>query len=214
MKNVETERKFLVRDSSYKSLSVKSFRIKQGYIAHDGGNTVRVRIRDHQGFLTIKGPSYDGISRFEWEREIPLEDAEALCTLCNGGFIDKTRYLVPAVSVGSAGDESCVASAKLLAEQDSSPVDIAKVTMEPAGEDFCFAIKKADASQKSSPAGTVRFFEVDEFYGDNEGLVMAEIELEKPDEPFERPAWLGEEVTGDRRYYNSHLLLHPYKSWK
>ncbi|MCR4568787.1 MAG: CYTH domain-containing protein, partial [Bacteroidales bacterium] len=91
MKNVETERKFLVRDDSYKSQAVKSFRIKQGYISHDGGNTVRVRIRDNQGFLTIKGPSYDGISRFEWEKEIPLEDAEALCTLCKGGFIDKTR---------------------------------------------------------------------------------------------------------------------------
>lgn len=59
-----------------------------------------------------------------------------------------------------------------------------------------------------------RYFEVDEFHGDNDGLVMAEIELKKPDEPFDRPAWLGEEVTGDRRYYNSHLLLSPYKSWK
>ena len=158
MKNVETERKFLIQDNSYKSQAVKSFRIKQGYLAHDGGNTVRVRIRDNEGFLTIKGPSYDGISRFEWEKEIPLEDAEALCNLCRGGFIDKTRYLVP--------------------------------------------------------AGAGRCFEVDEFHGDNEGLVMAEIELEKPDEPFDRPAWLGEEVTGDRRYYNSHLLLNPYKNWK
>ena len=178
MKNVETERKFLVRDSSYKSLAVKSFRIKQGYIAHDGGNTVRVRIRDHQGFLTIKGPSYDGISRFEWEREIPLEDAEALFALCNGGFIDKTRYLVP------------------------------------ADADFCEASAFSLAKQKSASASSQKYFEVDEFYGDNEGLVMAEIELEKPDEPFYRPAWLGEEVTGDRRYYNSHLLLYPFKSWK
>lgn len=178
MKNVETERKFLVRDDSYKSQAVKSFRIKQGYISHDGGNTVRVRIRDNQGFLTIKGPSYDGISRFEWEKEIPLEDAEALCTLCKGGFIDKTRYIVP------------------------------------AGEDFCEASAFFLAKQKSSPVGTLRYFEVDEFHGDNEGLVMAEIELEKPDEPFDRPAWLGEEVTGDRRYYNSHLLLNPFKSWK
>ena len=188
MKNVETERKFLVRDNSYKSQAVKSFRIKQGYIAHDGGNTVRVRIRDNQGFLTIKGPSYDGISRFEWEREISLEDAEALCTLCRGGFIDKIRYIVPA--------------------------ETSKNANESAGEDFCFAKKKADASQKSSPAGSSRYFEVDEFFGDNEGLVMAEIELEKPDEPFDRPAWLGEEVTGDRRYYNSHLLQYPFKNWK
>ena len=158
--HIETERKFLVKDSSYKQFAVKSFRIKQGYIAHDGGNTVRVRIRDHEGFLTIKGPSLDGISRYEWEREIPLQEAEELLLLCKGGTIDKTRYLVP--------------------------------------EGTC-------------PSG--RFFEVDEFYGENEGLVMAEIELENPDEPFERPSWLGEEVTGDRRYYNSHLLRYPFKSW-
>ena len=188
MKNVETERKFLVRDNSYKSQAVKSFRIKQGYIAHDGGNTVRVRIRDNEGFLTIKGPSYDGISRFEWEKKIPLEDAEALCTLCRGGFIDKTRYIIPA--------------------------ETTKAAKEQAGEGLCFAEKKADASHKSSPVCSPRYFEVDEFYGDNEGLVMAEIELEKPDEPFDRPAWLGEEVTGDRRYYNSHLLLNPYKKWQ
>ena len=111
MKNVETERKFLVRDDSYKSQAVKSFRIKQGYISHDGGNTVRVRIRDNQGFLTIKGPSYDGISRFEWEKEIPLEDAEALCTLCHGGFIDKTRFIVP------AGEDFCFAKKKADASQ-------------------------------------------------------------------------------------------------
>ena len=71
----EIERKFLVRDGRFKALSVQSYRIRQGYIAHDGGNTVRVRIRDRQGFLTVKGPSRDGISRYEWEREIPLADA-------------------------------------------------------------------------------------------------------------------------------------------
>jgi CYTH domain-containing protein len=155
--HIETERKFLVKDSSFKQLAVKAYRIKQGYIAHDGGNTVRVRIRDAQGFLTIKGPSMNGISRFEWEREIPLQEAEELFLLCRGGAIDKTRYLVP--------------------------------------------------------AGAGKYFEVDEFYGDNEGLVMAEIELDSPDQPFERPAWLGEEVTGDPRYYNSYLLHHPYKHW-
>lgn len=204
MKNVETERKFLVRDSSYKSQAVKSFRIKQGYIAHDGGNTVRVRIRDHQGFLTIKGPSYDGISRFEWEREISLEDAEALCSLCHGGFIDKTRYIVP------AGDDSCSADNYADATQELSPA----CTKESADEDFCEASAFFSAKQKSSSADSHKYFEVDEFYGDNKGLVVAEIELEKPDEPFDRPAWLGEEVTGDRRYYNSHLLRYPFKSWK
>ena len=57
-------------------------------------------------------------------------------------------------------------------------------------------------------------FEVDEFHGDNEGLVFAELELKSPDEPFARPDWLGKEVTGDVRYYNSYLSEHPYRSWK
>ena len=159
--HIEKERKFLVKDSRFKELSVKSYRIRQGYIAHQGGNTVRVRIRDNEGFLTIKGPSGNGgLSRFEWEKQIPLADAEELFLLCRGGSIDKTRYLVPA---GHA------------------------------------------------PAG--KYFEVDEFYGDNAGLVMAEIELDAPDEAFGKPDWLGEEVTGDHRYYNSHLLDNPYRLW-
>ncbi len=155
--HIETERKFLVKDLSFKDLAIRSYEIRQGYVAHDGGNTVRVRIRDKQGFLTIKGPSLNGISRYEWEREIPLEDARELFLLCRDGSIEKTRYIVP------------------------------------DGE---------------------KFFEVDVFYGENEGLVMAEIELERPDEPFERPDWLGREVTGDRRFYNSHLLRNPFKLWR
>lgn len=156
--NIETERKFLVRDDSFKAEAVRTLRIRQGYIAHEAGKTVRVRIADDRGYLTIKGPSSNGISRLEWEREIPLQDAEDLMELCSDGRIDKTRFIVPA----SGG----------------------------------------------------RKFEVDEFYGDNEGLVMAEIELGSEDEAFVRPAWLGEEVTGDRRYYNSHLLTYPFKAWK
>ncbi|MBR1570111.1 MAG: CYTH domain-containing protein [Bacteroidales bacterium] len=158
--NIETERKFLVKDDSYKSQAIRSYRIKQGYIAHDSGNTVRVRIRDNEGFLTIKGPSANGISRQEWERPIPLEDVRELFLLCKPGVIDKTRWLVPEGTV---------------------------------------------------PAG--RFFEVDEFHGENEGLVMAEIELGRADEPFRSPAWLGQEVTGDKRYYNAQLSRHPYKEW-
>ena len=161
--NIETERKFLVKDSSYKAAAIKSYHICQGYIAHDSGNSVRVRIRDKQGFLTIKGPSADGISRQEWEREIPLEDAKELFLLCKPGSIDKIRWIVPAVPAGTA---------------------------------------------------PTLYFEVDEFFGENEGLVMAEIELSQPDEPFERPEWLGQEVTGDRRYYNAQLCQHPFKSWK
>lgn len=157
--NIETERKFLVRDEGFKAQAVKTLRIKQGYIAHDAGRTVRVRIADDKGYLTIKGPSMNGgISRFEWEREIPLQDAEDLMLLCKDGKIDKKRFIIPA-----AGG---------------------------------------------------RKFEVDEFYGDNEGLVMAEIELGSEDEAFVKPEWLGEEVTGDKRFYNSHLLTYPYKDWK
>ena len=60
----------------------------------------------------------------------------------------------------------------------------------------------------------IHTFEVDEFHGDNEGLIMAEVELSAPDEPYEKPDWLGPEVTGDRRYYNSYLTKNPYKIWK
>ena len=155
--HTETERKFLVLSDAFKAEAVASHRITQGYIARDNGNSVRVRIKDNTGILTIKGPSADDISRTEWEIEIPLADAEALLKLCHGGIIDKTRYIVPEASG--------------------------------------------------------RVFEVDEFYGDNEGLVMAEIELENASDPFEKPSWLGREVTGDRHYYNSYLSLHPYKTW-
>ena len=155
--HTETERKFLVLSDAFKAQAVASHRIRQGYIARDNGNSVRIRIKDSTGILTIKGPSADDISRTEWEIEIPLADAEALLKLCHGGIIDKTRYIVPEASG--------------------------------------------------------RVFEVDEFYGDNEGLVMAEIELDNASDPFEKPSWLGQEVTGDRHYYNSYLSLHPYKTW-
>jgi len=116
-----------------------------------------VRIRDQQGFLTIKGPSPDGgLSRYEFEQEIPLSDAEQLILLCESGVIDKTRWLV-----------------------------------------------------KSGP----HTFEVDEFHGDNAGLVVAEVELSFQTETFAKPAFIGEEVTGDRRYYNSQLCSNPFCRW-
>ena len=133
--NIETERKFLVLDDSYKAQAVESHRIRQGYIAHDMGRSVRVRILDDKGILTVKGPFIGVGSRPEWEKEISLKEAEELFQLCKPGSIDKTRWIVP------------------------------------AGE---------------------RKFEVDEFHGDNEGLVMAEIELKSQDEAFGRPSWLGE----------------------
>lgn len=152
----EIERKFLVvgefRDQAY-----SHSRIRQGYISSGNGKTVRVRIRDDRGYLTIKGPSDQaGLARYEFETEISLSDAEDLMKLCEPGIIDKTRYLV------RSGDH---------------------------------------------------VFEVDEFYGDNEGLVMAEVELHSEDEAFQKPAFIGPEVTGDRRYYNAHLRRNPYKLW-
>ena len=155
--NIETERKFLVKDEGFKAQAVENHRIRQGYIAHDDGRTVRVRMWDDKGVLTIKGPSMDGgLSRYEWERELTREEAEDLFLLCKPGMVDKTRWIIP------------------------------------AGE---------------------RKFEVDEFHGENEGLVMAEIELGSEDETFERPSWLGKEVTGDKRYYNSYLARNPFKTW-
>lgn len=153
----EIERKFLVT-GEYKSQAFAHSRIVQGYICSARGRTVRVRLRDGRGYLTIKGASdAAGMSRYEWEKEISREEAEELMKLCEKGVIDKTRYLV---RTGS------------------------------------------------------HVFEVDEFYGDNEGLVMAEVELASEDEPFDRPAFIGREVTGDVQYYNSQLMKHPYREWK
>ncbi|MBR4809420.1 MAG: CYTH domain-containing protein [Bacteroidales bacterium] len=147
---LETERKFLVT-GDFKRESFLAVRIKQAYLCSAPGRTVRVRIKGDRGFLTIKGAGNEsGASRFEWEKEIPLADADALMELAEPGLIDKTRYL----------------------------------------------IRNTDG---------LHTWEVDEFHGANEGLVLAEIELGREDEPFDRPSWLGEEVTGDPRYYNSTL---------
>ncbi|WP_228852811.1 CYTH domain-containing protein [Aegicerativicinus sediminis] len=59
-----------------------------------------------------------------------------------------------------------------------------------------------------------KLFEIDEFYGENEGLVIAELELKSKDELFNLPSWIGEEVTGDQKYYNANLITNPYKNWK
>lgn len=158
MKDIEIERKFLVKDGRYKELAFASSRIRQGYICSGHGRTVRVRIRDARGYLTIKGPSTNGgLSRYEFEKEITLDEAEHLMLLCEPGLIDKTRYLV--------------------------------------------------RSGKHT-------FEVDEFYGENEGLVIAEVELDYEDEPYEKPDFIGEEVTGNKRYYNSYLRLNPFTRWE
>ncbi|MDD4385355.1 MAG: CYTH domain-containing protein [Bacteroidales bacterium] len=152
----EIERKFLVK-GEFKPLSNKQTRITQGYLSSVPERTVRVRIKGDKGFITIKGiGSQSGASRYEWEKEIPVEEVNELLKICEPGVIDKIRYLV---TVGK------------------------------------------------------HTFEVDEFFGDNQGLTVAEIELNSEDEAFQKPSWLGDEVTGDAKYYNSMLMKNPYTKW-
>ena len=153
----ETERKYLVLNDNYKAEAYQSSLIKQGYLSSHQERTVRVRIMGDKGFLTIKGASDDlGVSRYEWELEIPVPEAEELLNICEPGTIEKIRYNV------HCGNH---------------------------------------------------IFEVDEFLEENLGLVVAEIELLHQDESFLRPQWLGLEVTGDLRYYNSALSKNPYSRW-
>ena len=154
---LEIERKFLVA-GDFKPFANKATRIIQGYLSSVPERTVRVRIKDDKGFLTVKGTSSkSGTTRFEWEKEIPVEEAQELIAICESGVIDKTRYVVE------------------------------------AGR---------------------HIYEIDEFHGDNQGLIVAEIELASEDETFAKPQWLGKEVTGDTRYYNSMLMKNPYRNWK
>ncbi|MGS2763377.1 CYTH domain-containing protein [Sinomicrobium sp. M5D2P9] len=154
---VEIERKFIVGSEKYKEEAQRAIRIVQGFLNTHPERTVRVRIKGNKGFITVKGKSGEnGLSRFEWEKEIPVAEVEALLPLCEKGVIEKIRHEI-----------------------------------------------------KAGP----HLIEVDEFLGDNTGLVIAEIELASEDEDFYRPAWLGEEVTGDVRYYNSQLSKKPYTTW-
>ncbi|WP_269685980.1 CYTH domain-containing protein [Flavobacterium lacustre] len=154
---IEIERKFLVSSDAFKTEAFKENTIAQGYLSSVPERTVRVRIKGDKGFLTIKGiSSASGLSRFEWEKEIPVEEAKKLLLLCEKGVIDKTRF---EVKVGN------------------------------------------------------HIFEVDEFHGENKGLTVAEVELQSETETFEKPDWLGEEVTNDNRYYNAYLSNHPFTGW-
>ncbi|NJB71301.1 CYTH domain-containing protein [Saonia flava] len=155
---IEIERKFLVNSHAYKKEATSKNLIVQGFLNTHPNRTVRVRINGDFGYLTVKGKSNEtGTSRFEWEKEIEVDEAKSLLNLCEEGVLEKTRYLVPV---------------------------------------------------------NQHMFEVDEFFGDNKGLVVAEVELSSENEFFEKPNWLGEEVTGDIKYYNSQLSLKPYKLWK
>jgi CYTH domain-containing protein len=148
---IEIERKFLVKDDSYKAQAIRHYEIVQGYICKEPGKTIRVRIRDNKAFLTIKSSRvYAGIARFEWEKEIDVAEAKQLLQIALPGLIEKTRWIVP----------------------------------EGNGLDW----------------------EVDEFHGKHEGLVIAEIELEDEQQTFNKAAFIGEEVTGDPRYYNANMI--------
>ena len=156
--NQEIERKFRVKDDSYKALSTGHVRIRQGYLALNERCSVRVRLWDDQGYITIKGKAAAGhLARFEWEKPIPKEDAEALLNLAVSGFIDKIRWLVPLTETLTC--------------------------------------------------------EVDEFLGANQGLVLAEIELPDEHADYPTPAFLGEEVSHDPRFFNSYLSRVPYTTW-
>ncbi|WP_347373542.1 CYTH domain-containing protein [Aequorivita sp. Q41] len=153
----EIERKFLITSAAFKKEAHKRTRIVQGFLNTHPERTVRVRIKGEEGFITVKGKANKaGLSRFEWEKQISLLEAEELLGLCEQGSIEKTRY-----------------------------------------EIFYGA----------------HTFEVDDFMGENKGLIIAEIELKSETESFSKPDWLGKEVTGDVKYYNSQLSKNPYRSW-
>lgn len=152
---IEIERKFLVRDDSWRNGAVGT-EYRQGYLAALPHCSVRVRVADGQAWLTIKSGD-SGPRRQEYEYPVPMDDADGLLALCQPAMISKTRYLVP-----------------------------------------CGAHR----------------WEIDEFHGENSGLVVAEIELADEDESFEKPRWLGKEVSDDVRYYNAALSSRPYRLWK
>lgn len=152
----EIERKFLLKNDSWRTEANEGSMIRQGYLAGTGKSSIRVRVSGEKANINIKSATLD-VTRQEYEYTIPLSEAnEILDTLCEGPLIEKTRYHV---------------------QHDD------------------------------------HLWEVDEFYGDNQGLVVAEIELNSADENFERPDWVGEEVSDDTRYYNVCLVKHPYKDW-
>ena len=154
---VEIERKFFVTSDAFKVTAFAQHEIAQGYLNSMPERTVRVRIKGDKGYLTIKGKGTEsGMSRFEWENEIPVSEAKLLLDLCESGVIMKTRF---EIKVGN------------------------------------------------------HIFEVDEFSGENKGLILAEIELQSETEPFDIPSWLGLEVTNDNRYYNSYLSQNPFCRW-
>ena len=158
---MEIERKYLVTSDCYKELAVARYHIRQGYISREKTGTVRVRITDDKAYLTIKGkPAAGHFARYEWEKEIDVQEAEELMKLCQGTVIDKTRWIVPAET----------------------------------GDNLQLTVDNLQL-----------IWEVDEFHGKHEGLVVAEIELDNEEQSFEKPDFIGDEVTHDPRYYNANM---------
>ncbi len=158
---MEIERKYLVTSDCYKKLAVARYHIRQGYISREKTGTVRVRITDDKAYLTIKGkPAAGHFARYEWEKEIDVQEAEELMKLCQGTVIDKTRWIVPAEIV------------------DNLQLTVDNLQL---------------------------IWEVDEFHGKHEGVVVAEIELDNEEQSFEIPDFIGDEVTHDPRYYNANM---------
>lgn len=155
---IETERKFLLKNSNWKNQKpyAAPALIRQGYLNTAAERTVRVRIKDQEGFLTIKGLT-SGFSRQEFEYPVPLGDAQSLLRMCEGPLIEKTRHFI---------------------------------------------------------IHGHQLWEIDVFFGENEGLIMAEAELEREDQKLEIPDWIGKEVTQDKRYYNSGLSRYPFQKWE
>ncbi len=154
---IEIERKFLVKSDKYKSEAFKVQLLSQAYLNNSPEKSVRIRIVDNEGFLTIKGPSYDGgLSRFEWEKNIPISEAKELMKLCVDQLILKKRYFVKYNNI---------------------------------------------------------ILEVDEFLNNNNGLVLAEVELKTTSQKIVLPDWIAEEVTGVNKYYNLSLSTNPFSSW-
>jgi len=151
----EIERKFLLQDHEFLNEIEGEF-FRQGYLPSKNLTTIRVRVVGKRGYLTIKGKN-SGISRLEYEYDIPLDDANGMLeALCEKPLIEKVRYKIQF-------------------------------------EGLCW--------------------EVDKFDGENKGLIVAEVELESEDQAYKKPVWVGEEVSGDPKYYNSSLVSNPFKNW-
>lgn len=154
---IEIERKFRLKNTNFLSCATNSYEITQGYLNSTPERTVRVRTKANKGFLTIKGISSENLtSRFEWEKEITLQEAKQLLLLCEDFIIEKTRYEIPFKN---------------------------------------------------------HIWEVDVFHGNNQGLIIAEIELQTENDFFEIPEWIDQEITHDKRFFNAYLSNHPYKNW-